>query len=204
MISLENLFFFSKIKRLKKNRHRAPGRTSRPQQQYQHGGDTAIPDSTDIKNNIPLQPEPIFDEEFASTIELKSEPRLEQESEEQPEEPSNSVSNQDIDPTADNPEEQVAVDLLAGGIYGVREQKSEPYWLAKIVHIEKQIVHVIRYAAHSHQLMPGLAEETLTIGVDKQDGSFGADHLPIPKSHFAENSVYIRQFPLDLFLNNED
>jgi TPR repeat protein len=195
MIFLEYLNFFKNIKRFKKNRRRTTRRIAHPQQQSQACGDT-------IKNDIPLQPEAVFDAEFGSWFELESEPRLEQEPEEHAEVQDTGVnieSDDRIDPAVSNEEDQKetdaaepAVELVTGGIYGIREREGEPYQLAKIVYIEDHLVHVIRYAACPRQLMPGLDEETLITGVDERDGSFGAEHLPIPKSSLLENSVYIQ------------
>ncbi|MCI5145413.1 MAG: hypothetical protein D3923_07745 [Candidatus Electrothrix sp. AR3] len=83
--------------------------------------------------------------------------------------------------------------LLPGGIYAVHDQEENtPYWIAKLVHTEDGLAHIIRYAERFQQLPTALPEKNLTVSVAPEDGSFGAVHLPLPEQLFAANSIYLR------------
>lgn len=86
--------------------------------------------------------------------------------------------------------------ILAGGIYAVQEQEDAPYWLAKVLYSEEHVVHVLCYAERPERLTPAITEQNLTIGLNRQDGSFGIDHLPIPKADFLAKTVFLGQLPL--------
>ncbi|MCI5133675.1 MAG: sel1 repeat family protein [Candidatus Electrothrix sp. AW2] len=87
-------------------------------------------------------------------------------------------------------------DLVPGGIYAVQGQEGGPYWLAKVIYTEEQIVHVICYAEYMNNLAQDILEQELTVGLKREDSSFGSPHLPIPKAHFAANTILIGQRPL--------
>ncbi|MCI5124690.1 MAG: hypothetical protein D3925_09490, partial [Candidatus Electrothrix sp. AR5] len=87
-------------------------------------------------------------------------------------------------------------DLVAGGLYAVQEQKGAPYWLAKVIYSEEHVVHVICYAERPEQLTSEITEQYLTVGLNREDGSFGIDHLPVPKPAFIANTVFLGQLPL--------
>ncbi|MGB5684705.1 MAG: tetratricopeptide repeat protein [Candidatus Electrothrix sp.] len=87
-------------------------------------------------------------------------------------------------------------DLIAGGLYAVQEQKDAPYWLAKVIYSEEHVVHVVCYAERPEQLTSEITEQYLTVGLNREDGSFGIDHLPVPKPAFIANTVFLGQLPL--------
>ena len=87
-------------------------------------------------------------------------------------------------------------DLVAGGLYAVQEQKDAPYWLAKVIYSEEHVVHVICYAERPEELTSKMTEQYLTVGLNREDGSFGIDHLPVPKPAFIANTVFLGQLPL--------
>jgi TPR repeat protein len=87
-------------------------------------------------------------------------------------------------------------DLIAGGLYAVQEREDAPYWLAKVIYSEEHVVHVICYAERPEQLTSEMTEQYLTVGLNREDCSFGIDHLPIPKSDFIAKTVFLGQLPL--------
>jgi len=91
---------------------------------------------------------------------------------------------------------QQAAPLIVGGIYAMRERRSEPYRLVKLVHREKGFAHILRYAGMYRQPPADIPAQGLTTGVDVRSGSFGAEHIPLPEDLFAACTQYIRQQPL--------
>ena len=90
-------------------------------------------------------------------------------------------------------------DLIAGGIYAVQEQDIGPdtsYWLAKVIYIEKQVVHVLCYAERITDLSQEIHEQELTLDLNREDSSSGLAHLPLPKADFAANAVLLGQSSL--------
>ncbi|RWX45424.1 Sel1 repeat-containing protein [Candidatus Electrothrix aarhusensis] len=87
-------------------------------------------------------------------------------------------------------------DLVTGGLYAVQEQQEALYWLAKVIYIEEHVVHVVCYAERPEQLSSEITGQDLTVGLKREDGSFGIDHLPLPKSHFIADTVFLGQRPL--------
>ncbi|WLE95408.1 MAG: tetratricopeptide repeat protein [Candidatus Electrothrix communis] len=87
-------------------------------------------------------------------------------------------------------------DLVTGGLYAIQEQEDAPYWLAKLIYAEKHVVHVVCYAERPEQLSSEMTEQDVTVGLNREDGSFGIDHLPIPKTDFIANTVFLGQRPL--------
>ena len=87
-------------------------------------------------------------------------------------------------------------DLVTGGLYAVQEREDAQYWLAKVIYIEEHVVHVVCYAERPEQLSSEITGQDLTVGLNREDGSFGIDHLPLPKSHFIANTVFLGQRPL--------
>ncbi|CAK8715585.1 MAG: Sel1 repeat-containing protein [Candidatus Electronema aureum] len=85
---------------------------------------------------------------------------------------------------------------LPGGIYAMQERNGGLYRIVKVVHAEDGFVHVLRYAGRFLQVPERLSEQELTLEVDAIDGSFGAEHLPIPAQSFAANSIFIQDRPL--------
>ncbi|WP_446007731.1 tetratricopeptide repeat protein [Candidatus Electrothrix sp.] len=86
--------------------------------------------------------------------------------------------------------------LITGGIYALQEQEDGPdtvYWLAKVIYVEKQVVHVLCYAERADHLAPDLLKQELTIGLNSEDSSFGLAHLPLAKDDFAANAVLLGQ-----------
>ena len=68
--------------------------------------------------------------------------------------PSSREEDQEQDEPAETQEQKSAPDddLMAGGIYALQEQEDGPYWLAKVIYVEEQVVHVICYAQRPNQL----------------------------------------------------
>ncbi len=87
-------------------------------------------------------------------------------------------------------------DLVTGGLYAVQEQEAAPYWLAKVIYTEEHVVHVICYAERPEQLSPEMTGQDMTVGLNREDGSFGIDHLPLPKADFIAKTVFLGQRPL--------
>jgi TPR repeat protein len=83
-----------------------------------------------------------------------------------------------------------------GGIYAMQERNGGLYRLVKVVHAEDGMAHVLRYAGRFLQIPERLDEEELHLGLDAIDGSFGAEHLPIPAQSFAVNSIHLADSPL--------
>ncbi len=203
--------FFNKIKPFKKNKRRASRKPSLAEREPGQGNI-----ENDISPQSVLQSEPILDMAFDSKFELKPEPRLEEprierdledQTEEQPNAQNMSkeievidafeiINREDQEEVVEDVEACPSIELIEGGIYGVREQQDTSYWLAKIVYIEDHFVHVLRYSTCLEQLTPELIEKTLVNGTVEKDGAFGADHLPLTKSFFIENSVYMQHSPL--------
>ncbi|MCI5159383.1 MAG: hypothetical protein D3906_13315, partial [Candidatus Electrothrix sp. AUS1_2] len=96
-------------------------------------------------------------------------------------------------PQDKEPEAAPDDDLVAGGLYALQEREDGPYRLAKVVYIEEQVVHVVCYAEQTEQLPPDLIEQQLTVALNKEDSSFGLEHLPLPKAAFAANAVLLGQ-----------
>lgn len=96
----------------------------------------------------------------------------------------------------EEPEARTEDDIITGGLYAVREQEDGPYWIAKVIYAEEQLVHVLCFAKRSAQLPQEMTEQDLTVGLNKEDGSFGLEHLPIPRAVFAANTVLLGQRPL--------
>jgi TPR repeat protein len=84
-----------------------------------------------------------------------------------------------------------------GGLYAMQERNGGLHRLVKVVHAEDGLVHVVRYAGRFLQLTELLATQQLTVGLDPQDGSFGAEHLPIPVESFNSNSIHIQDSQLE-------
>ncbi|MDU9050721.1 MAG: tetratricopeptide repeat protein [Candidatus Electrothrix sp. Rat3] len=87
-------------------------------------------------------------------------------------------------------------DLVPGGLYAVQEQEAGPYCLAKVIYTEEHVVHVICYAECPEQLSPEITGQEVTVGLNREDGSFGIDHLPLPKTDFIAKTVFLGQRPL--------
>ncbi|WP_417909703.1 tetratricopeptide repeat protein [Candidatus Electronema sp. PJ] len=83
-----------------------------------------------------------------------------------------------------------------GGIYAMQERNGGLYRIVKVVHAEDGLVHVLRYAGRFLHVPGQLSEQELHLGTDAIDGSFSAEHLPIPAQSFAANSNYIQDYPL--------
>jgi TPR repeat protein len=84
-----------------------------------------------------------------------------------------------------------------GGLYAMRERNGGLYRLVKVVHAENGIVHVLRYAGRFLHVPEQLSASELHLCTDAIDGSFGAEHLPVPAQSFAGNSVFIQEQPLE-------
>jgi TPR repeat protein len=90
-------------------------------------------------------------------------------------------------------QEQDSVDIIIGGIYAVRDDPDEPFWLTKVIHLEENIAHTVRYSLTLEQVPEQLDEEELITGVDRASGTFGAAHLPLPVTVLARYGVLIQQ-----------
>jgi TPR repeat protein len=84
-------------------------------------------------------------------------------------------------------------DLVTGGLYAMQEQENGPYWLVKLLYAEEQIVHLICYAERLENLSQQVIEQELTIGLNRENSSFGLAHLPLPKAHFTASAVLLGQ-----------
>lgn len=92
--------------------------------------------------------------------------------------------------------EAVAEELLAGGVYALQDQENGPYWLAKVIYFEEQVVHVVCYADRPQHLSSEIMNQYLTVGLRQEDSSFGIAHLPLPKAEFAAHAVFLGRLPL--------
>ncbi len=93
----------------------------------------------------------------------------------------------------EEPEERPDDDLVIGGIYAIPEQDSESYWLAKVIYIEEQVVHLICYAERLDDLSHEVLEQDLTIDLNREKSTFGLAHLPLPRADFATNAILLGQ-----------
>ncbi|WPD22519.1 MAG: tetratricopeptide repeat protein [Candidatus Electrothrix scaldis] len=110
--------------------------------------------------------------------------------------PSSREKDQEPKGEPEPPQEQEVIpddDLMAGGIYSLQEQEDGPYWLTKVIYVEEQVVHVVCYAQRPEQLPSEIVEQQLTIALNKEDSSFGIEHLPLPRTDFAANAVLLGQ-----------
>ncbi len=94
-------------------------------------------------------------------------------------------------------EEQTPVLPQFGGLYAMQERNGGLHRLVKVVHAEDGLVHVVRYAGRFAQVTDLLATQKLNLGIDATDGSFGAEHLPIPVDSFNANSILIQDSLLE-------
>ncbi|MCI5143125.1 MAG: hypothetical protein D3909_15635, partial [Candidatus Electrothrix sp. ATG1] len=103
----------------------------------------------------------------------------------------NSTDDENQKPSQREVHENTSQDnLVTGGLYAVQEQENGPYQLAQVIYVEEQIVHVLCFAERLNQLPPQILQQNLTTGLNKEDSSFGIEHLPLPKADFAAHALF--------------